>query len=114
MPSVQRRYWSDEEKRTHVVAVETALASGALVQDACKQRGISDGSYYTWRKQFPNDAPAPTPAQPGIASMASDELAQLRAENAKMRKFIGAAMVDMFLRGEVDMSVGGNDDADHG
>ena len=42
-------YYTDEEKAK---LVELVSKSGLSIKEACRQYGISDASYYTWRKQL--------------------------------------------------------------
>ncbi len=46
-------YYTDQEKAK---LVEVISKSDLPVKNACKQYGITDGSFYTWRKQLAAEA----------------------------------------------------------
>ena len=47
-----RKRHSDEDCLKRLREIEVKLASGSDVSAACRAAGISDASYYTWRKKF--------------------------------------------------------------
>ena len=47
-----RKRYSDEECLRILRQVEVELSAGADVTTACRSAGISDATFYTWRKKF--------------------------------------------------------------
>jgi putative transposase len=47
-----RKRYSDEDILKLLREIELALASGHDVATACRSVGISDATYYNWRKRF--------------------------------------------------------------
>lgn len=47
-----RKRYSDEDCLKTLRQVELDLAAGGDVAKACRTAGISDATYYTWRKKF--------------------------------------------------------------
>lgn len=94
---------SGQDKLKKIGQIETQLAAGATLKDAVKSVGISDQTYYQWKKAAaqPNAETAPVPTS------IDDEFAEfiqledenrrlrkqlsdkLRAENAELRKRLG-------------------------
>ena len=46
-----RRRYSDEDVLNLLRQIELSLASGSSVETACRSAGISDATYYNWRKR---------------------------------------------------------------
>lgn len=78
---------SDQEKLERIAQIEAQVAGGATLKDAVKIAGISDETYYQWKK-----AAAQPVTQASVASVAvDDELAefiQLEEENRRLRKLL--------------------------
>lgn len=47
-----RKRFSDEDVLNLLRQIELSLASGSDVQTACRSAGISDATYYKWRKRY--------------------------------------------------------------
>ena len=47
-----RKRYSDEDCLKILRQIEVDLAAGADVATACRSAGISDATFYTWRKKF--------------------------------------------------------------
>jgi len=95
---------TDLEKLERVGQIDAQVAGGATLKDAVKTAGISDETYYQWKKKAATQ-PVEATAQPAI--VADDEFAEfarleeenrrlrtllsekLRAENAELRKRLG-------------------------
>ena len=45
-----RKRYSDEDVLNLLRQIELSLASGSSVEMACRSAGISDATYYNWRK----------------------------------------------------------------
>ena len=55
--------------------IEVTLSNGSNVQSACRGAGISDATYYNWRKRFG-----------GMGRSQLSELRRLEKENARLRR----------------------------
>ena len=55
--------------------IEVTLSNGSNVQSACRGAGISDATYYNWRKRFG-----------GMGRSQVSELRRLEKENARLRR----------------------------
>lgn len=78
---------SDQEKLEKIGQIEAQVAGGATLKDAVKSAGISDQTYYQWKK-----ATAQYAAQVPAASVPVDdefaEFIQLEEENRRLRKLL--------------------------
>ena len=87
-----RKRHSDEDVLKLLREIEMHLASGADVATACRAVGISDATYYAWRKKF--------------GSMGRSQLAELKAlekENQRLKKIVADLELDkLILRESLD------------
>lgn len=98
-----RRY-SESERSQKLTQIEERLSSGETLKSAAKDAGISEQTYYQWRRAIGVAEVPATKAQPsaGIGTLADlvaleqenirlrVQLAErLRAENAELRKRLG-------------------------
>jgi len=63
---------------------EAALAKGASIAQVCKQLGVSEHTYYRWRKQY--------------GQLSQDEakrLKDLERENAKLKRIVADQTMDI-------------------
>ena len=68
------------------------LASGSDVASACRTAGISDATYYNWRKKFG-----------GIGRSQLSELKTLAKENQRLKKIVADLELDkMILKESLD------------
>ncbi|MBW8618121.1 MAG: transposase [Hyphomicrobiales bacterium] len=74
-----RKRYSDEDCLKILRQVELDLAAGADVAKACRTAGISDATFYTWRKKFG-----------GMAKPQLTELKALEKENQRLKKIVAA------------------------
>ena len=72
-----RKRHSDEDCLKILRQVELDLAGGADVAKACRSAGISDATYYTWRKKYG-----------GMARSQLSELKALEKENQRLKKIV--------------------------
>ncbi|MBM3588723.1 MAG: transposase [Alphaproteobacteria bacterium] len=80
-----RKRYSDEDCLKILRQVELDLAGGADVAKA-RTAGISDATYYIWRKKF--------------GGMAKGQLAELKAlgkENQRLKKIVAALELDKLI-----------------
>ena len=62
------------------------LASGSDVTSACRAAGISDATYYTWRKKFG-----------GMARSQLSEMRALEKENQRLKKIVADLELDKLI-----------------
>ena len=62
---------------------------GSPVADVCRQMGVSEASFYVWKKKF---------GQLGLTEIR--ELRQLRDENARLKRLVADLTLDKHILGE--------------
>jgi putative transposase len=62
---------------------EVALARGATVGQACKKLGVTEQTYYRWRKEYG-----------GLRLDQAKRLKELEKENARLKKLLAEAELD--------------------
>ena len=73
------------------IAYALRLAEGgAPVADVCRQVGISDATFYTWKKKY---------AEMGVSELR--KLKQLEDENARLRRIVADLTLDKQILTEV-------------
>ena len=77
---------SDEDCLKILRQVELDLAGGADVAKACRSAGISDATYYTWRKKYG-----------GMARSQLSELKALEKENQRLKKIVADLELDKLI-----------------
>lgn len=83
----RRRGHSDPDKLEKIGQIEALVAGGATLKDAVKSVGISDETYYQWKKAAARPNAETVPALISV----DDELAefsQLEDENRRLRKLL--------------------------
>ena len=81
-----RKRYSDEDCLKLLREIELKLASGSDVSSACRAAGISDATYYAWRRKF--------------GSMGRSHLAELKAlekENQRLKKIVADLELDKLI-----------------
>lgn len=81
-----RKRYSDEDILRLLREIELSLASGTDVATACRTAGVSDATYYTWRKRF--------------GGMGRSEMANLKAlqkENDRLKKIVAELELDKLI-----------------
>jgi putative transposase len=63
---------------------------GARVADICREHGVSEATFYVWKKQFS-----------GLALNELRELRQLREENAKLKRLVADLSLDRHILQEI-------------
>jgi putative transposase len=64
--------------------------SGARISDICREHGISEATYYIWKKKYA-----------GLGLNELRELRQLREENAKLKRLVADLSLDRHLLQEI-------------
>lgn len=74
---------NDQEKAERISRIDALVGGGKTLKDAVKEAGISDQTYYQWKKAL---APAPEATPPVDDEFA--EFIQLEEENRRLRKLL--------------------------
>jgi putative transposase len=80
---MKRRLHTAEQIVNKLRDADAQIAAGSTVEQVCKQLGISDATYYNWRKQY--------------GQMKLDQVRQLRSlqkENARLKKLVADLSLD--------------------
>jgi len=85
----KKRYTS-EEIIHKLREVDVLLGQGRSIAHACKQIGVTDQTYYRWRKGYG-----------GLKVDQAKRLKELEAENARLKKAVAELTVDKIILKEV-------------
>jgi transposase-like protein len=80
---MKRKYHTSEQIVNKLREADACLASGGTLEQVCKQLGISDATYYNWRRQY--------------GQMKLDQVKQLKSlqkENARLKKLVADISLD--------------------
>ena len=81
---MKRKYRKPEQIVKLLRDAQAKLTEGQSVNDICRQLGISDATYYNWRKQY--------------GGMGLDEvkrLKELQKENSRLKKLLADQALDI-------------------
>jgi transposase-like protein len=78
-----RKRYSPEEIVNKLRQAEVELAKGRTVAQVCKQLGVTDQTYYRWRREYG-----------GMKIDQARRLKQLERENARLKKLLADAELD--------------------
>jgi len=81
-----RKRYSDEDILKLLREIELKIAGGSDVQTACRAVGVSDATYYNWRRRFG-----------GMARSQLWELRNLEKENARLKKIVAELELDKLI-----------------
>ena len=81
-----RKRYSDEDVLRLLREIELALASGQDIATACRSVGVSDATYYNWRKRFG-----------GMGRPQLSELKALEKENGQLKKIVADLELDKLI-----------------
>jgi len=81
-----RKRHSDEDILKLLREIELHLASGKDVATACRAAGVSDATYYNWRKKFG-----------GMGRSQLSELRSLEKENQRLKKIVADLELDKLI-----------------
>jgi len=84
--TMKRSRYSDEQIAYALRQAET----GTAVADVCRQLGISDATFYVWKKKYAN-----------LGATELRELRLLREENAKLKRLVADPSLDKQILGEI-------------
>ena len=81
-----RKRFSDEDILNLLRQIELSLASGSDVATACRSAGVSDATYYTWRKRYG-----------GMGKSQLSEFKGLEKENAQLKKIVAELELEKLI-----------------
>ncbi len=81
-----RKRYCDEDILKLLREIELNLAAGNDVVSACRSVGISDATYYNWRKRFG-----------GMGRSQLSELKSLEKENGRLKKIVAELELDKLI-----------------
>jgi putative transposase len=80
---MKRKFHTPEQIVKKLREADAAVASGSTIEQVCKRLGISEATYYNWRKQY--------------GQMKLDQVKQLKAlqrENTQLKKLVADQALD--------------------
>ena len=81
-----RKRHSDEDVLKLLREIELKLTAGDDVASACRSVGISDATYYSWRKRFG-----------GMGRSQLSEMKSLEKENARLKRIVAELELDKLI-----------------
>lgn len=81
-----RKRHSDEDVLKLLREIELKLTAGFDVASACRSVGISDATYYNWRRRFG-----------GMGRSQLSEMKSLEKENARLKKIVAELELDKLI-----------------
>jgi len=81
----QNRF-SDEDALKMLREIEVHLSDGGGVLNACRKVGVSDKTYYYWRKKFG-----------GMGRSDLSEMKSLQKENERLKKIVADLQLDKLI-----------------
>ena len=78
-----RKRFSAEEIIQKLREAEVHLSQGNTVPEACRKIGVTDQTYYRWRKEYG-----------GVRTDQAKRLKELERENARLKKLVAEAELD--------------------
>ena len=81
-----RKRHLDEDILKLLREIEVKLANGSDVQSACRGMGISDATYYNWRKRFG-----------GMGRSQLSKMRGLEKENTRLKKIVAELELDKLI-----------------
>ena len=81
-----RKRYSDEDILRLLREIEVHLADGSDVGTACRAVGISDATYYNWRKKFG-----------GMGRSQLTEMKALEKENQRLKEIVADLELDKLI-----------------
>lgn len=81
-----RKRYSDEDALKVLREIEVHLHDGMDVVGACRQAGVSDKTYYYWRKKFG-----------GVGRSQLTQMKALQKENERLKKIVADLQLDKLI-----------------
>jgi len=83
---MKRSRYSDEQ----IAFALRQAEGGTAVPDVCRQMGISEATFYIWKKKYGS-----------LGASEVRELRQLREENAKLKRLVADLTLDKHIMAEI-------------
>ena len=80
---MRRKRFKTEEIIQKLREADVLLSQGRNVSEACRQIGVTDNTYYRWRKEYG-----------GIRSDQAKRLKELERENSRLKTLVAEAELD--------------------
>ncbi len=87
---MRKKRHSAEQIVKKLRTAEVELARGATIKEACKKLGITDQTYYRWRKEYG-----------GLQVGQARRLKELERENARLKRLVAEQALDNSILREV-------------
>ena len=89
---MKRKRYSDEQIAFALRQVDsgTAADSGTAVEEICRKLGVSEPTFYRWKKQFA-----------GVGVVEIRRLKQLEEENRRLKRLVAEQALDLSLLKDV-------------
>ena len=87
---MSRKRYSAEEIVNKLREAEVLLAQGSTVASMCKQIGVTDQTYYMWRREYG-----------GFKTDQAKRFKELERENARLKRLLAEAHLDKAMLQEV-------------
>lgn len=81
-----RKRFNEEQILDILRQIELSLASGSDVSGACRSVGVSEATYYVWRKKYG-----------GMGKSQLREMKELAKENAQLKKIVAELELDKLI-----------------
>ena len=88
---MSRKRFSPEQIITMLREAEVLLSQGAQVAEVCRKLGVSEQTYYRWRKEYG-----------GMRVDQAKRLKELEQENARLKKLVADLSLDNLILKEAN------------
>lgn len=85
-----RKVFTPEQVVTKLKQIEVLMGQGKPVQQACKEAGVSDKSYYRWRREYG-----------GLRLDQAKRFKELERENARLKRLVADLSLEKAMLKEV-------------
>lgn len=86
-----RKRFTPEEIISKLREVEVLLANGGTVLEGCRQIGVTEQTYYRWRKEYG-----------GLDVIQAKRLKDLERENSRLKKLVAEQALDIEILKEAN------------
>ena len=86
-----RKHYTAEQIINHLRKAEILISQGKSIRDAARQIGISEQTYYRWRKEYG-----------GMDVSQARRLKELEMENQRLKKLVADQALDIEILKEVN------------
>ena len=87
---MSRKRYSPEEIVNKLREAEVLISKGQAISQVCKQIGITDQTYYRWRKEYG-----------GLKTDQAKRLKELERENVRLKRLVADLSLDKSMLQEV-------------